>query len=78
MGEHYFDPSLLKIPVGTTVIWHNFGDQTHDIHARDGSFNSPLLDQGGTYTFTFNKPGKFPYYCMPHEGDGMFAEIDVE
>jgi len=78
MGEHFFDPSLLKISVGTTVIWHNFGEQTHDIHARDGSFNSPLLDQGGTFTFTFNKPGKYPYYCMPHEGDGMFAEIDVE
>jgi plastocyanin len=78
MGEHFFDPSLLKVTVGTTVIWHNSGEQAHDIHARDGSFDSNLLDQGGTFTYTFNKPGKFPYYCMPHEGDGMFAEIDVE
>src|SRR5262245_28034735 len=57
MAEHYFDPPQLTVAVGTTVLWRNVGVQTHDIHARDGSFDSPSLGPGGTFTFTFTKPG---------------------
>lgn len=78
LGEHFFDPSSIKIKIGTTVIWRNNGQQTHDIHARDGSFNSPPLGPGSTFTFTFTKPGHYPYYCIPHEGDGMIGQVDVE
>jgi plastocyanin len=78
LAEHFFDPSSIKIKVGTTVIWRNNGQQTHDIHARDGSFNSPPLGPGSTFTFTFTKPGHYPYYCIPHEGDGMIGQVDVE
>ena len=47
-----YDPAQLVIAVGTTVVWLNVGIQTHDIHARDGSFESPGLGPGGTFTFT--------------------------
>ena len=78
LGEHFFDPSSITIKVGTTVIWRNNGQQVHDIHARDGSFNSPLLNPGNTFTFTFTKPGLYPYYCIPHEGDGMIGQVEVQ
>jgi plastocyanin len=78
LAEHFFDPSSIRIKVGTTVIWRNNGQQTHDIQARDGSFNSPPLGPGGIFTFTFTKPGHYPYYCIPHEGDGMTGQVDVE
>ena len=77
LGEHFFDPSSITVRVGTTVIWRNNGQQTHDIHARDGSFDSPLLNPGNTFTFTFTKPGLYPYYCIPHEGDGMIGQVEV-
>ena len=77
LGEHFFDPSSITVKVGTTVVWRNNGQQTHDIHARDGSFDSPLLNPGNTFTFTFTKPGLYPYYCIPHEGDGMIGQVEV-
>lgn len=78
LGEHFFDPSSVKVKVGTTVVWRNNGQQTHDLHAYDGSFNSPPLDPGNIFTFTFTKPGLYRYYCRPHEGDGMTGQVDVE
>ena len=78
LGEHFFDPSSITIKVGTTVIWRNNGQQVHDIHARDGSFNSPLLNPGNSFTFTFTKPGLYRYYCIPHEGDGMIGQVEVQ
>src|SRR5690242_6773818 len=77
MAEHFYSPYFVTVKVGTTVVWKVVGVQSHDVHARDGSFNSPLMAPGNTFTYTFNKVGKFPYYCAPHEGDGMFGEIDV-
>lgn len=78
LGEHFFDPSSITVKVGTTVVWRNNGQQVHDIHARDGSFNSPLLNPGNTFTFTFTKPGLYRYYCTPHEGDGMVGQVEVQ
>lgn len=77
MGEHFFDPPLVTIPVGATVVWRVVGQQAHDVHARDGSFNSPLLFPGGTFEVTFTRPGRYAYYCAPHEGDGMIGTIEV-
>ncbi len=27
---------------------------------------------------TFTKPGLFRYYCVPHEGDGMIGQVEVQ
>lgn len=77
LAEHYFDPSLITVTVGTTVIWRNVGQQSHDVNARDDSFHSGTLGPGTTFAYTFTKPGRYAYYCIPHEGDGMFGEVDV-
>jgi len=45
--------------------------------ARDGSFASAVLIEGGTYSHTFTKPGRYPYVCTLHIGAGMFGEIEV-
>jgi plastocyanin len=76
LAENYFVPPLVTVKVGMTVIWHNYGQQSHDVRARDGSFTSPLLPGGGVFTYTFTKPGKYRYYCTLH-GD-MSGEVDVE
>lgn len=77
MAEHFFSPALLTVAVGTTVVWVVVGQQLHDVHARDGSFDSSPMGPGETFKVTFTKAGKYPYYCAPHEGDGMLGEVDV-
>lgn len=77
MGEHYFSPSPLTVPVGTTVMWWMLGQQEHDVWAYDGSFHSPTMGPGSKFTHTFTTVGTFRYLCIPHNGDGMTGEVIV-
>jgi plastocyanin len=77
LGDHFFDPAQLTVRVGTTVTWKSVGQSTHDLAARDGSFALGAMSFGQTFSFTFNRAGRFPYVCMQHEGDGMVGEVTV-
>jgi plastocyanin len=77
LGDHFFDPAQLTVKVGTTVTWRSVGQSTHDLAARDGSFALGAMSFGQTFSFTFNRAGRFPYVCMQHEGDGMVGEVTV-
>ena len=77
LGDHFFDPAQLTVKVGTTVTWKSVGQSTHDLAARDGSFALGAMSFGQTFSFTFNRTGRFPYVCMQHEGDGMVGEVTV-
>lgn len=37
-----------------------------------------LIQGGETYEVTFDSPGTYRYYCIPHEADGMVGTIVVE
>ncbi len=77
MGDHFYSPALVAVAVGTTVVWKNVGQNLHDVSSYDGSFSTPLLGFGGTYSYTFRKLGRYPYLCTAHAGDGMIGEVDV-
>lgn len=77
MGDHYFSPPRLTVKVGTTVTWRMLGNQEHDVWSLDGTFHSPTMGPGATYSHTFTKAGTFKYICLPHNGDGMYGEIIV-
>ncbi len=77
LGDHFFDPAQLTVKVGTTVTWKSVGQSTHDLAARDGSFSLGTMSFGQTFSFTFNRSGRFPYVCMQHEGDGMIGVVTV-
>jgi plastocyanin len=76
-----FQPTPLTIAVGTTVVWTNTTTSTvHTVTADDNSFNSGDLDAGKTFSFTFNAPGTYAYYCQIHGapgGVGMAGKIVV-
>lgn len=36
-----------------------------------------LVAPGGEYEHTFERPGTYEYYCIPHEGSGMVATVGV-
>ncbi|MEU7141927.1 cupredoxin family copper-binding protein [Nocardia sp. NPDC046473] len=61
-----FAPSALTVKAGTTVTWVNHDEEPHTVAATDGSFHSPGMGAGATYTFTFAKAGTFAYICSIH------------
>lgn len=48
----------------------------HTVTAVDGSFDSELLDPGESWSYTFETPGEYEYYCLPHPW--MRARVIVE
>jgi plastocyanin len=61
-----FEPEALTVPRGTVVTWTNGDSDTHSVQSDDGSFGSPNLDGGATFSFAFNEPGTFDYECGIH------------
>lgn len=70
-GSYAFSPATLTIKVGTTVTWTNTTGAPHTVTSDDGkSFDSgishPISASGGTFSFTFTKPGTYAYHCQIH------------
>jgi plastocyanin len=63
-----FGPAALTVPVGTTVTWTNKDDIPHTIVSTDDprAFKSKVLDTDEKFSFTFSKPGTYPYFCSIH------------
>jgi plastocyanin len=61
-----FAPATLTVKVGSTVTWTNRDEEPHTVAASDGSFHSPGLGTGATFSHTFSTPGKFDYVCSIH------------
>ena len=72
-----FGPRMLKIRVGTTVIWTNHDVSSHTITFDDGSVESGELTPGESYEFTFTAPGTYNYHCSMHP-EQMKVVIEVE
>ena len=66
MRNTTFSPSRIQIRTGTTVVWRNDDQLIHTVTADNKSFDSGLIQPGRTYRRTFDRPGEYPYYCMPH------------
>jgi plastocyanin len=64
-----FQPKNGQIAVGDTVTW-SFSDPGHTATAVGGQaerWNSGTRSSG-TFRHTFDRPGRFQYYCVPHRG----------
>jgi plastocyanin len=66
IDDHTFKPDILTVPVGTKVVWKNNDDTVHTVVALDGTFRSQALDTEDKFTFTFDRPGTFEYFCSLH------------
>lgn len=88
-----FEPAEITIRAGESVRWTNPSDVPHTVTADaskaadpahvvlpDGAepFDSGMIDPGGAFTHTFEVPGRYRYFCIPHEAAGMIGEIVVE
>ena len=61
-----FAPQTLTVAVGTTVTWTNRDDIPHTVVSTDGVFKSKVRDTDEKFSYTFDKPGTYPYYCSVH------------
>ena len=76
MRNNFYLPAEVTINVGDTVTWVQRGSN-HDTVSYDGIWASELLRLNETFSFTFNNPGDFRYYCTPHEQIGMIGWVHV-
>jgi plastocyanin/uncharacterized protein YggT (Ycf19 family) len=71
-GNLVFTPSSVTIHPGDSVQW-TWSSSGHSTTSGspglpNGIWDSGILNQGATFTRTFNTAGTFPYYCTPHGG----------
>ncbi|HST62732.1 MAG TPA: cupredoxin family copper-binding protein [Longimicrobium sp.] len=66
MRNMAFAPGRMEVAVGTTVQWTNNDPLAHTVTASDRSFDSGLIQPGGTWAHTFTTPGTYDYSCTPH------------
>lgn len=87
-----FTPDTVEIEAGETVKFVNSSMLAHsvtgypELSTVEGSaelpkeaevFNSGMLDPDETFTHTFDEPGTYKYFCIPHEGAKMFGWVIV-
>jgi plastocyanin len=61
-----FGPQTITVPVGATVTWTNRDDIPHTSVSTEGAFKSKVMDTDEKFSYTFTKPGTYPYYCSIH------------
>lgn len=65
--ERDFVPSMLTVPVGTTVIWVSRSGESHTVTSTTGLFDT-ALEPGDIFKYTFTEAGIYDYFCIPHSG----------
>ncbi len=91
-GTFTFEPGTVEIAAGDTVEWRNVSSMPHTATADarlatdpsfvslpDGAepFDSGNIGPGGTFSHTFTVPGRYDYFCIPHQGFGMRGTVLV-
>ena len=66
-----FGPATLTVKRGTTVTWINKDGDAHTVTAvaavgAKPPFGSNPLDTGDSFSFTFDQPGTYAYFCKIH------------
>ena len=87
-----FEPAELTVEVGDTVTWRNIGSIVHTATDDPSKANDPsnsVLPEGAEpwdsgniaggeeWSHTFDTPGEYTYFCIPHELAGMVARLTV-
>ncbi len=87
-----FSPANVTIQVGDVIEWRNQSLFTHTVTVEVGlakdpkntelpdaasPFNSRDIPPGEIFSFVFQVPGTYRYFCIPHEARDMVGEIEV-
>ena len=77
IADFAFGPATVTIPAGSSVTWTNIDSAPHTATAMDrDALQSGTLNQGESFTQTFDTPGTYEYFCEFHAN--MKGTIVVE
>jgi len=71
-----FDPQVLRVKAGDTIVWVNHDPFPHTVTAEGKSFDSHEIAPGRSWKYTARKAGEFAYACVLHPT--MKATLRVE
>jgi len=67
VGDNFYKPERIEVPVGTRVTWKNEGKILHNVVPVKGkAWGTRSLVTGKSYSYRFKKPGTYAYYCTFH------------
>lgn len=61
-----YNPPQLVVTPGTTVVFTNKDNANHTVTSTSGAFDSGVVKNGNTFSYTFNDPGTHYFYCNFH------------
>ena len=61
-----FGPASTTVLTGSKVTWVNKDEEPHKVVSVDEIFKSTAIDTDGEFSFVFNKPGTYKYFCSVH------------
>ena len=64
--EFMFGPKDLTVAVGDKVTWVNDDEIPHTVAETHKLFRSGALDTSDSFSWVFNTPGEFEYFCALH------------
>jgi plastocyanin len=64
-----FVPQQLVVKAGTTVTFTNKDNANHSATNINGLFDSGKIKSEDSWSYTFDKPGTFSFYCNYHSGN---------
>jgi plastocyanin len=83
--DHTFVPRIVHVKAGAKIIWRNTDQDPHTVtsggrNVDDGRWkSSPPIPDGETFTLRLTHPGRYPYFCEPHQYEAsMHGTIVVE
>ena len=81
-GQIYYDPEVIDIEVGTTIVWDNVDNTVHTVTSGappselTGVFDSETMMAGDKFEFIFTEAGSHDYFCVFHPW--MIGTVNVE
>ena len=80
-NDECYIPSYYTAKTGETVYWENQDSAFHSVTSGsyedpDGMFDSGHMDPYGIFSYKFEEPGMYPYFCTLHPW--MAGNIKVE
>ena len=61
-----FEPEILNVEIGDTIIWKNLDIAPHTATATDKSWTTKTLKKGAQEEIVISKDMKLDYYCRFH------------
>lgn len=87
-----FEPEQIEVEAGEKVTWENVGKIGHTVTAEKAKAADPSLvsvpagaqewdsgfvNEGESFSRSFEQPGTYRYICIPHEGVHMVGTVVV-